>query len=49
MGRDQEGIRKETASVRADITDRKQMEEQLRQSEEKSRLLIKYAPSMFYE
>ena len=32
-----------------DITDRKQMEEQLRQSEEKSRLLIKYAPSMFYE
>jgi len=32
-----------------DITPRKRMEEELRQSEEKSRLLIKYAPSMFYE
>ena len=32
-----------------DITERKRMEEELRQSEEKSRLLIKYAPSMFYE
>ncbi len=32
-----------------DITERKQMEEQLRQSEEKARLLIQYAPSMFYE
>lgn len=32
-----------------DITERKRMEEQLRQSEEKARLLIQYAPSMFYE
>jgi PAS domain S-box-containing protein len=32
-----------------DVTERKRMEEELRQSEEKSRLLIKYAPSMFYE
>ncbi len=32
-----------------DITERKRMEEQLKQSEEKSRLLIKYAPSMLYE
>ncbi len=35
--------------VARDITDRKRIEEELRQSEEKSRLLIKYAPSMFYE
>jgi PAS domain S-box-containing protein len=33
----------------SDITERKRAEEQLRQAEEKSRLLIKYAPSMFYE
>jgi len=33
----------------ADITGIKKAEEQLRQAEEKSRLLIKYAPSMFYE
>jgi PAS domain S-box-containing protein len=32
-----------------DITERKRMEEELRQSGEKSRLLIKYAPSMLYE
>jgi PAS domain S-box-containing protein len=32
-----------------DITERKRTEEELRQAEEKSRLLIKYAPSMFYE
>ena len=32
-----------------DITERKRAEEQLRQAEEKSRLFIKYAPSMFYE
>jgi PAS domain S-box-containing protein len=32
-----------------DVTERNQMEEQLRQAEEKSRLLIKYAPSMLYE
>ena len=32
-----------------DITERKQMEEQLKESEEKSRHLIKYAPSMIYE
>ncbi|MGF7117176.1 PAS domain S-box protein [Methanobacterium oryzae] len=32
-----------------DITDRKNMEEELRKSEEKSRLLVKYAPSMIYE
>jgi PAS domain S-box-containing protein len=32
-----------------DITERKRAEEQLRQAEEKSRLLIKYAPSMIYE
>jgi PAS domain S-box-containing protein len=31
------------------VTERKRMEEKLRQSEEKSRLLIKHAPSMFYE
>jgi PAS domain S-box-containing protein len=37
------------AGIVQDITERKQMEEELRQSEEKSRLLIKYAPSMFYE
>ncbi len=35
--------------VARDITDRRRIEEDLRQSEEKSRLLIKYAPSMFYE
>ena len=29
-----------------DITERKRMEEELRQSEEKFRLLIQYAPSM---
>ena len=33
----------------ADITQRKRMEEELRKSEEKSRLLIKHAPSMIYE
>ena len=32
-----------------DTTERKQMEEELRKSEEKSRLLIKHAPSMIYE
>ena len=32
-----------------DITERKRMEEELRQSEEKFRLLIQYAPSMIYE
>ncbi len=32
-----------------DITERKRSEEQLRESEEKFRLLIKYAPSMIYE
>jgi len=32
-----------------DITGRKQIEEELKKSEEKSRLLIKYAPSMIYE
>jgi len=37
------------AILAQNITERKRMEEELRQSEEKSRLLIKYAPSMFYE
>ncbi|MFB3763639.1 MAG: PAS domain S-box protein [Methanotrichaceae archaeon] len=32
-----------------DITERKRMEEELKMSEEKSRLLIKHAPSMIYE
>ena len=35
--------------ISRDITERKRIEEQLRQAEEKSRLLIKYAPSMLYE
>jgi PAS domain S-box-containing protein len=33
----------------ADITERKRLEEELKKSEEESRLLIKYAPSMIYE
>jgi PAS domain S-box-containing protein len=32
-----------------DLTERRRAEEQLREAEEKSRLLIKYAPSAFYE
>ena len=47
--KDAEGHIIVSVSVVRDITERKQMEEQLKQSEEKSRLLIKYAPSMLYE
>ncbi|MGC1402404.1 MAG: PAS domain S-box protein [Thermodesulfobacteriota bacterium] len=47
--KDAEGHIIGSVSVVRDITERKQMEEQLKQSEEKSRLLIKYAPSMLYE
>jgi len=47
--RDEDGAIVGSVVIGRDITDRKRAEEQLRQAEEKSRLLIKYAPSMFYE
>ncbi len=35
--------------IMRDITERKRVEEDLRQAEEKSRMLVEYAPSMIYE
>ncbi len=47
--RDKDGVIVGSVVVARDITEQKRVEEQLRQAEEKSRLLIKHAPSMFYE
>ncbi len=47
--RNEEGRPVGIIGVTRDITERKRIEEEYRKSEEKSRLLIKYAPSMIYE
>jgi PAS domain S-box-containing protein len=47
--RDRDGKFTGVVLIFRDITDRKRAEEQLRQAEKKSRLLIKHAPGMVYE
>ncbi len=49
VGERTEDLRKINLELQDEITERKRMEEELKKSAEKSRLLVKYAPSMIYE